>query len=148
MTEDQALDADADGRAQVSSAFARADLSSAFGPSFFLTCLGRFVRDQCPDSRESLPVVELRLGGGETLVLCHVIGVSPRWAMLAVLDTRDHRGGMAVEFVPYELICGVSIRTREGEGSSIGFSQTSEPEILAPETLLHAAMAPESAAHS
>lgn len=93
-------------------------------------------------------MVELRLGGGESLVLCHVIGVSSRWVMLAVIDTKDHRGGMAVEFVPYELICGVSIRSGRLEGDAIGFAQTRAPEIIPPEMLLRAAIAPEFASQS
>jgi hypothetical protein len=142
MMEDRNLHAEPDSPADASSAFARADLAYPFGPSFFMTCLGRFVRDHCPERGEDLPVVELRLGGGESLLLCHVIGVASRWVMLAVIDTRDHRGGMAVEFVPYELICGVSIRTGRLDGDAIGFSQTRAPEIIPPETLVRAAIAP------
>lgn len=123
------------------SALARADAACAFGPSFFLTSLKRFVRDNCPSPREKLPVVELRLVSGETLLLCHVIGVSARWVMLAVVDnTTIHRGGMSVEFVPYELICGVSVRAGQAEGEAIGFAQTRVPDVIAPEVLVRAAM--------
>jgi hypothetical protein len=142
MSESHVRSDDDGGRPEAATAFTRADLACAFGPSFFLVHLGRFVRDHCPDSTENLPAVELRLSGGETLVLCHVIGVSPHWVMLAVRDSRSHGAGMAIELVPYELICSVCIRTPEAGGVSIGFAQTQAPEIIAPETLLRDAMAP------
>ena len=129
-------------RTQAATAFMRADLGCAFGPSFFLGHLGRFVRDRCPEPTEKLPTVEVRLGDGQTLDVCHIIGVSPRWVMLAVRDAATHREEMALELVPYETIQRVRITTRRAEGASIGFSQTQSPEIIAPETLLKAVMAP------
>ena len=123
-------------------AFMRADLGCAFGPSFFLAHLGRFVRNHCPDPKENLPTVNVHLVDGETLDVCHIIGVSPRWVMLAVRNAASHRDGMAVELVPYESVRRVGIGTRHVEGSSIGFAQTQPPEVIAPETLLRAAMAP------
>ena len=128
---------------QAATAFMRADLTCAFGPSFFLGQLGRFVRDRCPDPTENLPTVEVRLVDGETLDVCHIIGVSPRWVMLAVRDTASHRDEMAIKLVPYETIQRVGISTRRAEGSSIGFSQMRPPEIITPETLLRTAMAPQ-----
>ena len=99
--------------AAAAQAFARADLACHFGPSFFLRYLGSFVRDHCPDPGEHLPVVELRLVGGEVLRLCHVVGVAPRWVMLAIPAVERHGAGMAIELLPYEAICSVCIRTRE-----------------------------------
>ena len=122
-------------------ALTRADLACTFGPSFFLGYLERFVRDQCPDPTENLPAVELHLSSGETLALCHVIGVSPRWVMLAVNDTKGHGPAMTIELVPYEIIHSVRIRTPTAEGASIGFAQTRSPAIIAPDALLRA-MAP------
>ena len=126
---------------EAAKAFARADLACHFGPSFFLRYLGSFVRDHCPDPGEHLPVVELRLVSGESLRLCHVVGVAPRWVMLAIPAVESHGGGMAIELLPYEAICSVCIRTRETGNGSIGFNQVRTPEIIAPEALLQAAMA-------
>lgn len=126
---------------EATKAFARADLACTFGPSFFLGHLGRFVRDRCPDQKENLPLVQVRLADGDTLDVCHIIGVSPHWVMLAVSDPASHHDGMAIELVPYELIRRVCIRTRHGEGTSIGFAQVRSPEIVAAETLLRAATA-------
>ena len=129
---------------EAATAFTRADVACPFGPSFFLGHLGRFVRDHCPDSTENLPVVQLRLADGETLNICHIIGVSPRWVMLAVRDAETHKDDMAIELVPFALIRSVSIRTRKAAttSTSLGFSQTGSPEVITAETLLQAAMPP------
>jgi hypothetical protein len=130
-------------RTQAAAAFTKADLTCAFGPSFFMGHLGRFVRDRCPDPTENLPMVKVRLVDGETLDVCHIIGVSPRWVMFAVRDAASHGDEMALALVPYETIQRIGISIRRAEGSSIGFSQPHPPEIITPETLL-AAMAPPS----
>ena len=132
-------------RAGALRAFAGADLACPFGPSFFLGDLGRFVRDRCPDAAEQLPVVQIRLADGETLALCHIMGVSPRWVMLAVHDGATHGEGMAVELVPYEIIRRVYIGTRRAEGAAVGFAQTHAAQIIAPEALLRAVMSPDRA---
>ena len=131
------------GTLDASHAFARADLSCPFGPSFFLGHLARFVRDRCPDAAEHLPVVQILLTDGETLDLCHIMGVSPRWVMLAVHNAACHGDGMAVELVPYELIRRVSISTRRAESTAVGFAQTRSPQLIAAETLLRAALPPD-----
>jgi hypothetical protein len=129
-------------RTPAATAFIKADLDCAFGPSFFLGHLGRFVRDRCPDPTENLPVVDERLADGETLHVCHIIGISPRWVMLAVRATSSQRDGMAVELVPFEIIRRVGISTRRAGGASIGFAQEHPPEIIGPETLVRAALPP------
>ena len=130
-------------RLEAATALTRADLACAFGPSFFLGHLGRFVRDRCPDPKENLPVVQVRLADGETLDLCHIIGVSPRWVMLAVRDAASHQDGMAIELVPFDLIRGVCIRTRQAGGATVGFAQPRAPEFIAAEALLGTAMSPD-----
>lgn len=123
-------------------ALIRADLECAFGPSFFLGHLARFVRDQCPAPGEDLPIVQIHLGTSETLNVCHIIGVSPRWVVLAVRDAAGHGDRMAIEIVPYPLIQRVSIRTRQADSASIGFSETHSPAIIKAEALLQAALSP------
>jgi hypothetical protein len=123
-------------------AFSRADLVCPFGPSFFLGYLERFVRDHCPDPTEKLPGVQVHLANGETLDLCHIIGVSPRWVMMAVRDTASHSDGMAIELVPFERIQGVRIGTPHAEGPFVGFVQSRTPDIIDVEALLRAAMSP------
>ena len=145
MSEVQTRSEDEPERLEAASAFTRAELACTFGPSFFLGHLGRFVRDRCPDPKESLPVVQVYLADGDALDVCHIIGVSPRWVMLAVRDATSHGDGMAIELVPFELIRRVCIRTRRAESSSsIGFNQARAPEIIGAETLLRAALPPDS----
>lgn len=126
--------------ADAATMFAQADTSCTFGPSFFLGNLGRFVREHCPESKENLPLVRVYLAGGEMLDVCHIIGVSSRWVMLAVRDFDNQRDAMAVELVPYDAIRRVSIRSRHVDTSSIGFSEIQRPQIIGPEALVRAAM--------
>jgi hypothetical protein len=143
MSDIQARSDDEAERLAAVTAFTSADRACTFGPSFFLSQLARFVRDRCPDPQEHLPVVQVHLADGESLDVCHIIGVSPRWVMLAVRDTVSHRDGMAIELVPYELIRRICIRTRRAAaGASVGFQQMRSPEIVAAETLLQAVMPP------
>lgn len=121
--------------------FLRADQSCAFGPSFFLHHLGRFVRDHCPDPSEHLPVVEVRLADGIALNVCHIVGVSPRWVLLAVRDAASPHEHMTIEFVPYELIRRIEIGTSRSESPTIGFAQHHAPEVIAAEALLEGAQA-------
>lgn len=133
-------DTDEIARAEAAAAFANADRVSMFGPSFFLGQLGRFVRDHCPSPEEHLPMVEIRLADGQTLDLCHIVGVSPRWVMLAVRDAASRLPDMAIELVPFEMVRGVRIRARHAEGGTVGFLQHHAPAIIGAETLLEAAL--------
>jgi hypothetical protein len=47
-------------RLEAAASFTRADRACTFGPSFFLSHLGRFLRDHWPDPEEHLPMVEER----------------------------------------------------------------------------------------
>lgn len=139
---DESMQAPDAPQARTAAAFLQSDVACAFGPSFFMGHLSRFVRDRCPDPKENLPMVQLRLVDGEVLDVCHIVGVSPRWVMFAVRDGIGHKDEMSLKLIPYDTIQRVSISTRRTEGASIGFSQTHAPEIIAPEMLLRAAMAP------
>jgi len=128
-----------------------AEAHGAFGPLFFLTQLAGFVRDQCPDVVERLPIVELRLHSAESLRICHVIGVGPQYVALAVYDEDDANAaaGMRTELLPYEAIARVTVRTTLPTGPQIGFRLSPSPAIMrhgsamTPEEALHlAATAP------
>jgi hypothetical protein len=134
-------DVDESERAKAAEAFTMADQTCTFGPSFFLGHLGRFVRNHCPDPQEHLPLVQIRLADGQTFDLCHIVGVSPRWVMLAVRDAAAHPTDMAIEIVPFQMIQGVRIRTRHAEGASAGFSQQHSPSLISAEALVHDALA-------
>lgn len=98
----------------------------AFGPLFFLTQLGAFVRDHCPDSAEALPSVEMRLHSGESLEVCHIIGVGPLYVAVAVYDDDETSGtrAMRTELLPYAAIARVIIRAAPPTGPRIGFRVT------------------------
>lgn len=120
-------------------AFARSDAACVFGPSFFFGQLGQFVRDRCPSAEEHLPLVEIHLTDGETIAVCHIVGIAPRWVMVAVWEKGGHHDDMAISLIPYEIIQRVHIRTRrETDVATIGFQQAHSPTILDLPTLLQA----------
>ena len=94
-----------------------------FGPAFFLTQLAVFVRDRCPDASERLPAVEIHLGDGTILPVCHVIDLTRSCVVLAV-DDREVAGvaSMRTELVPYGLIVRVTIRAFTADGVRLGFT--------------------------
>ncbi len=103
-----------------------------FGPLFFVGQLGAFTRDHCPDPAEGLPFVEIHLVDGEVLDLCHVIGVGPAWAALAVNDAQpDGSVKMRTEFVPYAAVVRVTVRPSRPESPRLGFDVGHEPALLA-----------------
>jgi hypothetical protein len=101
----------------------------AFGPLLFLGQLAAFVRERCPDPKEGLPQVELRLHDGTAIDVCHVIGVGPRWVVIAAHDP-EAKGRMQTVLLPYEAIVRVTIRSAGGEGRGVGFEQHRAPAIL------------------
>lgn len=110
-------------------ALQKMDLLCSFGPSFFLGQLREFVRERCPAVEEELPEVEVTLVDGETLNVCHISAVAPRWVVFAVPESPRSRT-MATEFVPYELIRRVRIRSRNAKEVVVGFAQSSPPQVL------------------
>lgn len=119
--------------------FAHYDAALAFGPSFFLTQLGAYVRDRCPDIEEALPFVHVHLAGGESLDVCHVIGLAPRWVALAVYEPVSR--AMRTECVPYEAIVRITISPGHAQGDHMGFYQEADPALqeTAEETFWRAA---------
>lgn len=110
------------------------DDGSAFGPAFFLRQLVGFVRARCPDLAEQLPIVEIALHDGSQLVLCHVLGLAPRWVALAAYERSMSSRGQAMytEFVPYGSIVRVTIRVARAGETRLGFSQPGPPTTVRP----------------
>lgn len=81
----------------------------------------------------------MHLADGETVTVCHIVGVSPRWVVLAVQAPGGDNEAMAIECVPFAMIRRVSIHARRTT-TSVGFNQSRPPSIVAAETLLRAAM--------
>ena len=86
-----------------------------FGPRFFANQLGGLIRDRCPQPTEVRPVVEVHLHGGEVLDICHIIGLAPAYAALAVYGAppRSTPRPMRTELVPYASIARVAITSAE-----------------------------------
>ncbi|HVV83381.1 MAG TPA: hypothetical protein VHE35_09890 [Kofleriaceae bacterium] len=105
----------------------------AFGPDFFLVHLAAFVRDRCPEEGEHLPRVDLVLADGQSIRICHVIALGPRWVAVAARDDdrRDDRMVMRTEILPYELIARVSIAAGADHGRGIGFDRNRQAVIVA-----------------
>lgn len=97
-----------------------------FGAGFFLTQLRAFARERCPAPEEGLPWVELHLVSGETLDLCHVIGLAVPFVALAI---RDDKAAMRTELVPYGLIARITIRPARAGGPHMGFDVNHEPAL-------------------
>lgn len=121
----------------------------AFGPLFFLTQLAAFVRDHCPETGEALPSVEIHLLSGEVLAICHIIGVGPLYAALAVFDDDEASGtpAMRTELLPYAAIARVTIRAAPPTGPQMGLRVTPVSPLktaagLTPEQALRLAAAP------
>lgn len=118
-----------------------------FGPTFFLTQLRGFVRERCPEETEAWPTVELRLRFSESVEICHVIGVAPRYVALAVYEdsqSGDHPS-MRTELLPYEQIERVTVRAMKQMRPGFGFNVARTPalmtqaSLMTPEQALHAA---------
>jgi len=92
-----------------------------FGPSFFLSVLDDRVREQCDQHPESVPVVELHLGDGTMLDLCHVPGLGPQWLAAQFYRDRETCEEMDVTFVPYGLITRVTISMWHRNQRTAGF---------------------------
>jgi len=109
-----------------------ADRRATFGPLFFLQHLRGLVRDRCPEPKDGIPSVEIHLMDGETLDVCHIIGIAPGWIALAVHERegQERVAQLRTELVPYPFIARVSIQTTRHEGSHpIGFNVGTEPEL-------------------
>ncbi|MEK7347414.1 MAG: hypothetical protein AABZ94_00945 [Candidatus Eisenbacteria bacterium] len=128
-------------------ALVAADRRAAFGPLFFIQHLRGLVRDQCPDPADGMPGVRLHLADGDTLDLCHIVGISPNWIALAVREPGREEGPMVMrtEFVPYPMVTRVVIRTVTREASHhVGFDVGREPGLFEGSPI-EAAMTPEEA---
>jgi hypothetical protein len=121
-----------------------ASLRHPFGPAFFMTQLRGFAGEKCPDPEQERPVVEIHLRDGETLDLCHIIGVTPGWVALAVLDGEGETSAKRIrtEFVPFEAIARVTLRGSRPKAPHLGFEHSRVPQVL---TQTHPEMSPEAA---
>ena len=69
---------------------------------------------------------------GEVLEVCHLVGVAPAFAVLAVRDDPGDAASqrMRTELVPYDAIHRVTIRAGTSEERRIGFDSFRTPAVL------------------
>ncbi|RJQ12384.1 MAG: hypothetical protein C4558_01905 [Dehalococcoidia bacterium] len=95
-----------------------------FGPAFFMSVLKDRVRQQCDQQPEAVPVVELHLGDGTTLDLCHVPGLGPQWIAAEFYRDRETCNDMDLSFIPFALITRVTVSMWHRSQRSVGFDIT------------------------
>lgn len=139
------VDADVTPEQRLRAALIESSQHYPFGPAFFMTQLRGFAGEKCPDPAAGLPVVQLHLVDGEVLELCHIIGVTPAWVALAV-NEKDHTTSgqhMRTEFVPFEAIARVTLRSSRPESPHLGFEHAMVPRVFS--ALGQSEMTPEAA---
>ena len=98
-----------------------------FGPAFFMSVLADRVREQCDQHPEAVPVVELHLGDGTMLDLCHVPGTGPQWVAAQFYRDRETCTDMDLSFIPYGLITRVTVSMWHRSQRSVGFDLSRTP---------------------
>lgn len=101
-----------------------------FGPEFFMSVLKDRVRQQCDQQPEAVPVVELHLGDGTTLDLCHVPGVGPQWIAAEFYRDRETCTDMDLSFIPFALITRVTVSMWHRSQRPIGFDITRPTDVV------------------
>jgi len=117
-------------------ALAEASVRFPFGPAFFMTQLRGFAGEKCPDPALERPIVEIHLGDGDVLELCHIVGVTPAWVALAVRDGDENENPqrLRTEFVPFEGIARVTLRGTRPESPRLGFEHGRVPKVMSAAT--------------
>jgi len=92
-----------------------------FDGQFYQAMLPDAVKQQCQMNPGHVPVVELHLGDGITLDLCHIVALAPMW--FAVAYFRNPTEGDEVEqaFLPYPLVQWISLSAHPPHVRHIGF---------------------------
>lgn len=92
-----------------------------FAADFFMSVLKDRVRERCDQQPEAVPVVQLHLGDGATLDLCHVPGVGAQWIAVEFYRDRETCTDMDLSFVPFGLITRVTVSMWHRSQRSVGF---------------------------
>ncbi len=92
-----------------------------FDGPFYLSVLPDAVKQQCQMQPGHVPVVELHLGDGTTLDLCHIVTLAPSW--FAVAYFRDPAEGEEVDqaLLPYQFVQWITLSAHPPHVRRIGF---------------------------
>jgi hypothetical protein len=92
-----------------------------FDAPFYLAVLPDAVRQQCQVNPEHVPVVELHLGDGTTLDLCHIVPLAPTWLAVAFFRSPGESDEVEQALLPYPLVQWITLSVRPLRVRHIGF---------------------------
>lgn len=92
-----------------------------FDAMFYQAVLPDRVKAECENCPSEVPVVELHLGSGAVLDLCHILHASGEWMVCRFFRNPGHDDEMDVAFVPYGLVSLVTVSTHPPEKRRFGF---------------------------
>lgn len=92
-----------------------------FDGGFFSTVFKNRIQSLCAKQGAGVPVVLLQLSDGRVMDLCHIQLLTPRWMLAAVYREGTACEKMDVVFVPYAMIIGITVSSREIEERRVGF---------------------------
>src|SRR5215210_340528 len=101
-----------------------------FDRQFFQTILPEHVRTTVASHPGRVPVIELLLGNGATLDVCHIVRLSDAWVAVAYFCDDDAYNGYDVTFVPYVTIARVNLTMKPETERHIGFNTDIAPAEL------------------
>jgi hypothetical protein len=93
-----------------------------FDAKFYAQTLPDLVRSECRRQPDKTPVVELRLGDGSTLDVCHVAQLAERWLAVTFFRDVENCDDMDVSFLPYELVARITVSLHLKQSRKLGFS--------------------------
>jgi hypothetical protein len=93
-----------------------------FDASFYAETLPNLVQSECQRQPDKTPVVELRLGDGGTLDVCHVAQLAQQWLAVTFFRDAEKCDDMDVAFLPYELVSRVAVSLHHKQMRKLGFS--------------------------
>jgi hypothetical protein len=102
----------------------------AFGPHFYLSVLPDRVVSQCQGHPDNVPVVNLHLGNGRMLDLCHIVHLTERWFAVQYFRDTETCEDMDVAFLPYDLVVMVTLSLHSADKRRIGFNIEGGPPSL------------------
>lgn len=92
-----------------------------FDGPFYLSALPEVVKQQCQQQPEHVPVVELHLGDGTTLDVCHIISLAPTWFAVAYFRNPSLSDEVEQALLPYPLVQWITLATHPPHVRRIGF---------------------------
>jgi hypothetical protein len=103
-----------------------------FDGPFYEVVLTDMVERQCQANPGHVPVVELHLGDGTTLDLCHIVSLGPTWFAVAYFRNPAASDEVEQAFLPYPLVQWITLSTHPPHVRRIGFDVAMSAAAIAP----------------